>query len=170
MSQSYTNYFTYATSRPSPLQIASWSGKYALEIRGERLEVRGEIGEIGGVGAIRAIGRVTFVGMHGTYNRCRDARSERPSPLKVTELYVLSFDNGRTDRASLQDIVTASGVRWVKGYSISGGHSDDPLSVTRVAHPARRLIFFDFPVFLLCGSYVSSATAVFIPFLKGAIY
>ena len=74
MSQSYTNYFTYATSRPTPLQIAYWSGKYALEIRGERLEVRGEIGEIGGVGAIRAIGRVTFVGMHGTYNRCRDAR------------------------------------------------------------------------------------------------
>ena len=29
----------------------------------------------------------------------------RPSPLKVTELHVLSFDNGRTDRASLH-IVT----------------------------------------------------------------
>ena len=28
MSQSYTNYFTYATSRPAPLQIAFWSGKY----------------------------------------------------------------------------------------------------------------------------------------------
>ncbi len=28
MSQSYTNYFTYATSRPSPPQIAFWSGKY----------------------------------------------------------------------------------------------------------------------------------------------
>ena len=35
---------------------------------------------------------------------CRDARSVRPSPLKVTELHVLSFDNGRTDRASLHRV------------------------------------------------------------------
>ncbi len=43
---------------------------------------------------------------------CRDARSVRPSPLKDTALklkdnglYVSSFDNGRSSRASLQ-IVT----------------------------------------------------------------
>ena len=35
---------------------------------------------------------------------CRDARSVRPSPFKVTGLHVMSFYNGRTDRASLQRV------------------------------------------------------------------
>ena len=52
--------------------------------------------------------RPVFVPRQSEMSSCRDARSVRPSPLKVTELYVLSFDNGRTDRASLQDSVTAS--------------------------------------------------------------
>ena len=36
---------------------------------------------------------------------CRDARSVRPSPLKVTASSW--FDNGRSDRASLQGVVSA---------------------------------------------------------------
>ena len=40
MSQSYTNYFTYATSRPSPLQIAFWSGKYRGHPVGKHDECR----------------------------------------------------------------------------------------------------------------------------------
>ena len=54
--------------------------------------------------------------------RCRDARSERPSPLKVTESR--SFYNGRTDRASLQIVtrgVCGSGARVVPLGG--GGHA-----------------------------------------------
>ena len=40
MSQSYTNYFTYATSRPSPPQIAFWSGKYRGHPVGKHDECR----------------------------------------------------------------------------------------------------------------------------------
>ncbi len=62
MSQSYTNYFTYATSRPTPLQIAFWSGKYRGHPVGKHDECR-----VGG----RPLGQ-------SETSPCRDARSERP--------------------------------------------------------------------------------------------
>ena len=46
----------------------------------------------------------------------------------------------------------------------------DPLWVgLDEAHPVRTLLLSNFPVFPPCSSYVSSATAVFPPFLRGAI-
>ena len=57
-------------------------------------------------GLLKSISRVAIWRRRVTL--CRDARSERPSPLKETiSILVLPFYNGRTDRASLQDVVTA---------------------------------------------------------------
>ncbi len=79
---------------------------------------------------------------------CRDARSSvrcvkaisRPSPLKDTSSRL--FYNGRTDRASLQDVVTASGVRCVKAISRPspprpvGTHDLCVRCVKSISHPS----------------------------------
>ena len=72
----------------------------AREGGGERLEGRSELSEVSEASELSDGERLV-----GTSSLCRDARSVRPSPLKVTELHVMSFYNGRTDRASLQPLL-----------------------------------------------------------------